>query len=299
MRITSIIIVLLSICVLFAQQNPFRRPTQDSTKQQLVEKKTSSTATFKKKMWNKLPFAGSILALQRDLTQKLSGFFRSIKEEATFGKIVGLLFVAFLYGVIHSLGPGHAKILFISHEVTHKTKIRDTWFAGGIFSFTHIITSVLLFFIMRMLLGIGQSTIERFSHRMLNVSGFLIIAAGILILCSSFIEKIAETYTKRFLREVSSLKGIAMIAGLAPCPGAFLILVFSNISGILPLGILAVVTLSMGMAVTVSSVGTLGGVVGMGLSSKKQLTVMKILQRTLKIAGGIAIVGIGALMAFQ
>ncbi|MFW6254840.1 MAG: nickel/cobalt transporter [Chitinivibrionales bacterium] len=251
-----------------------------------------------KTAWSHIPFADKLLSLQRNLTGKLSGSLREIKTSPGPGPIIGLLLMAFIYGVIHSLGPGHAKVLFMSHTLSRPTPVKAAWGAGTIFSATHTGMAILIFLVLRKLLGLGQVQSELYSSRLLMLSGVLIMVAGAMVLFSSYLEDIAQSAAGRIVRGASSLPAVAVVAGLAPCPGAFLILTFSSIIGILHVGILAVVAVSLGMALTVSVIGSLGGVIGGSLFQEKNRPAMQLLQKGARFLGGAAIVLIGAMMVF-
>jgi hypothetical protein len=134
--------VLLSVilCYLYgyAQQNPFRSPSPapDTIRNQSASPQRSYVPR-KKMVWKYLPFSRTLLSLQRDLSAKLSHRLRKIKERPNPAAIAGLLILAFLYGIIHSLGPGHAKALFVSHGLTRATPLRSTWVAGCFFIYPH------------------------------------------------------------------------------------------------------------------------------------------------------------------
>jgi ABC-type nickel/cobalt efflux system permease component RcnA len=206
-------------------------------------------------LWKLIPFSRELLTGQRFLIGKLSSALRAIKAHPHPSTVAVLLLFAFLYGIIHSIGPGHAKTLFISHGLSRASPFRATWIAGAIFSLTHTGSAVVLFMVFRILLGLGQKERDAFSHDMIVVSGILIIIAGIIIIISSLLEKKAHSAASRLLKRSTELIPVAIIAGLAPCPGAFLILTFSSVIQILPIGIAAVAAVSLGMAITVSFAG--------------------------------------------
>jgi ABC-type nickel/cobalt efflux system permease component RcnA len=208
------------------------------------------------------------------------------------------MLLAFVYGVIHSLGPGHAKALFVSHTLTRPTPVRRIVSAAALFSLTHAGVAIVLFLLLRMLLGLGQGDIEVYSQKMFKMSGILVLVAGLLLAVSSYIENMTESSLKSALHGASSLKTIAVFAGLAPCPGAFLILVFTSIIGILPVGLCAVGAVSLGMAATVSAIASAGGLLASRLANEKLKRHHATFGKALRFTGAGAIMTIGALMFF-
>ena len=271
--IVFFILLLIGFHAGLAQQNPFRRPASAGTDTVDLSRKSPPEMPVKKnnsgkRLWKLVPFGRELLSTQRSLSGKLSSTLRAIKADPGPVTIAVLLFFAFLYGIIHSLGPGHAKTLFISHGLSRASPIRANWIGGAVFSITHTGSAIVLFLVFRMALGWKQSRSDSFSQDMIMVSGILIIAAGIIVIISSVLEKKAQYAAGTFLRRSTGLIPVAVIAGLAPCPGAFLILTFSNIIGILPVGIAAVAAVSLGMAITVSLAGIAGSSIGNKLGDR-------------------------------
>lgn len=265
----------------------------------MKNEKPESADQEKNSQWFRTPFAKELLTLQHKLTNELSGLLRTIQKEKNPASVAAMVLLAFIYGIIHSLGPGHAKVLFASHAASQPTSLRSTWKAGAIFSITHIGSAILLFAVMRLILGISHTQSDVYSSRLLSLSGVLIIVAGMIVIFSSLIEESLQSMAKRFLGRLSSINSIAIIAGLAPCPGAFLVLVFSSMIGILHIGILAAAAISVGMALTVSIAGSLGSFISFSLHRKKADTFMRFFQQGIRYAGGVVIVLVGILTALQ
>ncbi len=291
------------ICVLVtvadAHSNPFRSPASavDTAKNEnRAHAHTAENPAVDRRPAARLPFMQKLFAYQGKLTSRLSRYFREVKEQRGVLTIAGLLLLSFFYGVIHSLGPGHAKALFISHTITRPTPVHRIIVAAALFSATHAGIAIALFLTLRMLLGLGQGDVELYSQKMLAVSGVLVLIAGLFLAASSSIENKAESSLKRTLHGASSLQAVAVFAGLAPCPGAFLILVFTSIIGILPIGLFAVGAVSVGMAATVSVIASAGGLLSNRLARKKFKRSHALLGKALRLAGAGAIATIGVLM---
>jgi ABC-type nickel/cobalt efflux system permease component RcnA len=296
-----ICLVLILSQSVFPQQNPFRRPAPVTTNSQPpppgnTPEKTAKTNRSGNRLWKIIPFNREILSAQRALSGKLSSTLRAIKADPGPGTVAILLFFAFLYGIIHSLGPGHAKTLFISHGLSRASPMRATWLGGAVFSITHTGSAIVLFLVFRMALGWKQGQSDVLSEKMVMVSGILIIAAGIIIVLSSVLEKRAQRTAGTFLLHSSGLIPVAVIAGLAPCPGAFLILTFSTVIGILPVGIAAVAAVSSGMAITVSLAGMAGSSIGKSVGNRNSHPVWHIAATGIRYGAAGIIIAIGLLM---
>lgn len=299
MKQIVVTILFLAISACFAQQNPFRNPAQDSSRTQETTERTEFSKEVKNRQWASTPFAKDLLSFQRKLTDKLSGLLRTIEKEKSPASIAALILLSFLYGIIHSLGPGHAKFLFISHAASRPTPLSSTWKAGAVFSVTHIGSAVLLFTFMRLILGLNHTESSMYSGRMITLSGVLIIMAGLVVIFSSFMEHSLQSMAKKLLGRVSNISTIAVFAGLAPCPGAFLVLVFSSIIGVLHIGVIAAVAISIGMALTVSTAGSLGSFISTGLHRNSTKPFLPVLKIGIRYAGGVIIVLIGVMTVLQ
>ena len=124
------------------------------------------------------------------------------------------------------------------------------------------------------------------------------MVAGAIIILSTFLEKAAHSLAGSLLSRSSHLAFVAILAGVAPCPGAFLILAFSSIIGILHIGIAAVIAVSLGMAITVSVAGTVGSIMGSTLIRATKRPLWRFMGKGIRYLGGIIIAAIGALIGF-
>jgi nickel/cobalt exporter len=300
LRAFLVLAVLLCAGLPAAQQNPFM-PAQRCD---AVDSSAEGSATDVREgrvrtrfSWAHVPFSQQLLSVQRRLVGGLSRALRTQRQKPGVAGVLFSLMLALVYGVVHSLGPGHGKLLFVSHTLARPSPRAAIWRAGALFAATHTGMALVAFLVLRVLLGQERGQIELYSQRMLRVSGILVALAGLLVLASPLLEKMVLAVAGRLSRSVASLNALAVIAGLSPCPGAFLILVFSSISGVLYLGVLAVVTVSVGMAVTVSMFGHLGGLVEAHLRTGQQNKVWLLLHDAVRYLGAAAIIALGLLMA--
>ena len=293
-----LLFLLCAVTFSFGQRNPFRAPSADTVAAvSKVRSPEHRKCNIRNAFWKRLPFSGAVMTAQRGLTAKLSRSLNAVKGRYDPAAVAGLLLLAFIYGIIHSIGPGHAKTLFISHGLTGATPVRQTWIAGALFAFAHTGMAILLFVVLRKLLGLGQTDSESYSAEFMTLSGILIMVAGVVVIISPFIEKAAQSAVGAFIKKTSGLSTLAVAAGIAPCPGAFLILSFANIIGVFHIGIAAVIAVSLGMMITVSIAGMLGGLIGTAAAGKTGRPAWKYVNKIVRSLAGAIIISIGALMA--
>ena len=127
----------------------------------------------------------------------------------------------------------------------------------------------------------------------------MIIAIGIFLLAHAFTNEENKTGRLNTLLQKSSLPAISVISGLMPCPGALLILVFSKLIGITVYGVIAVVFLSLGMALTVSIAGSIGVLASRAVLLSAHGNTLKNIGKAVRILGSVIIIIIGVLMLLQ
>jgi len=294
MRVALVALLLACPFACLAQGNPFRARSSDSTVSQ--RDPTAETTKPSRSTWARIPFSRALLAWQRTLTTSLTSHLARIQDRPRLPAVAGLLLLAMVYGIVHSLGPGHAKVLFVSHTIANPTPLSHSLRAGALFAGVHTGTATGGFFVARALFGSVRGDLGSAQGRLLSVSGALVIVAGLLILVSPYFERYLQPASRRLVRDATSLNALAVIAGLAPCPGAFLILVYANFVGIVLYGLLAVVAVSVGMALTVSLTATAGNLLSRQLQQRSAGTLMHTIAAFLRCAAGVAVVCAGLLM---
>ncbi|MEA2081296.1 MAG: hypothetical protein U9O97_00935 [Elusimicrobiota bacterium] len=234
--------VLLSSFV-FASDNPF-----------VAAKKKSGVVSFVKSS----AFAGKIVSkiapVQQKLNKKLSKLTRDIKEEPSTGALFLVFFAAFAYGVIHAIGPGHGKTLiftyFISEGGSIKKGIAAAFTVAVLHSVSAIVVVTSLYFFMK---HSYMSFFENFSSAVKFISYPAIAVIGLVL----FIKALRGSGRRPGIsgeKARGDLLPLAFSVGIIPCPGATIILIFSASMNFLIMGVVLAMVMSLGMAVTISSV---------------------------------------------
>lgn len=225
---------------------------------------------------------------QGDLREKIASFFRNWKtaegsaKSAIFWGIIG---VAFIYGILHAVGPGHRKTIVFSLYIARKSPWYEPLLTGFLLALLHGGCAIFLMLIFKGISGsISANTnayaiyMEGFSYLLIIVvSFFLIVKETIEFVIFSKTEKViakTKTQNKSDIQESSENQKVNLaknqtenkiekgnssfrdlvpflISGLYPCPGAILVLVLSFTLDILGLGIAAVSFMSLGMAIPI------------------------------------------------
>jgi len=198
-------------------------------------------------------------AFQKEIRERMTEFAREMKNEP-FGRSCALfLFFAFLYGVVHAIGPGHGKSVVASYFFCRPGGLSHALLMANMVTFIHVLSGALVVAVLAIIFpAVRQTQFDMVVPPIARISYSLMIAVGAYLLVISL-----RTVRRKEPEEegippgrgsLSHLFATAIVAGLIPCPGAALILMFSMLLGILPQGILAMLFIALGMGVTTSAV---------------------------------------------
>lgn len=204
-----------------------------------------------------------ITMVQKTLREWMSGYAREIRDAKSLKAAAWFLALCFGYGVVHAAGPGHGKTLVSAYFVGNGGTVKQALFFGNLISFTHVGSAVVLVGVLSFLSeSFGMSAVSSFSDKLLPVSYFLVFLVGAATLVKTALA------ARRRVAEASVPSGdtkpvraatvaLALAAGIVPCPGATLVLLFSVNLGILGWGLTGMAALALGMGFTTSMVACL------------------------------------------
>lgn len=215
----------------------------------------------------------TILELQRQFHQGLSASLRSANGPDG-GLALGLLLgFSFLYGVFHTILPGHQKTVIGAYFVSENARYGQGFLAGALFAVFHAISAVGVLLLIRLVLKFtaGQSLSQAtMVTQTVSAWGILLLA---LVLFAFKLKDIGELRRKAALGRMRRRLGFDLherletsyepvpwsrfipflfFAALLPCPGTLLVLLFSLSLGALGLGLASVAAITLGMAVTLT-----------------------------------------------
>ena len=236
-------IIILSILLIFAI-NIFAQfgGSQNSDNQTKKSQKVSSFGNLNSK----------IARLQFMYRNKMSTIARNVKKSGNYSQIFTLLFFSFLYGVIHSLGPGHGKVITGSYFISEKVNIKKGVLAGFSFGFLHAISGLIL---VAFLYFIKTRKLQRsasISGEIQKISLIIIILLGLFLLIKHIYELLPS---HKHISEKKSLFAMVLALGLIPCPGSVIVALFSINIDMFGLGIFMVLSMALGMSITISLIG--------------------------------------------
>ena len=197
-----------------------------------------------------------IVESQRFLHQQLADYINEWSQNRSYKELFVILFFAFLYGIIHAIGPGHRKTVIFSFYITRKAYVLEPLWVSFVLAFSHGGIALLLAFIFK---GVAGAMTVNTNDASIYLEGFSFI---LLIFLSFFsiLHVIFEHFGKHKHKEEKSEKlqlSALLFSGLYPCPAALLVLVLTFALNIISLGVLAVIAMSFGMCIPITASGYL------------------------------------------
>lgn len=202
-----------------------------------------------------------------------------IRDRRNSGPLFWGLLVAFLYGIIHTLGPGHGKAVVVSYFVGHGGSFRRGVGMGFQIALFHVLSAVVIVwatdFAVRQTTGQAPS-----DYRFVRLVSYAMIATigGFMVWRALRDRKAAAHHDHGHSDDhvhdhsdggsclacaahAKNRKGLtgwlALAVGAVPCTGALLVLLFGMAHDLLGPAILLVAAISLGMAVAMSGIGVL------------------------------------------
>ena len=204
--------------------------------------------------------------LLKSSINEIKSLFESIKDEKNPLTYIFLLFIAYMYGVIHALGPGHGKTLvgsyFLSNERSYSKALFISLAIGVVHTFSAFFLTLIIYYIIDTFLA---QFIDESIYYTTKISALIIIFIASYLIYQKYkaYKKILKTPTYKFSANphvatcsCSSCKvdnnstdmALIISAGIIPCPGTVSIFIFSLSLGLYYAGFLSALVMSLGMS---------------------------------------------------
>lgn len=220
---------------------------------------------------------------QRRINQVLSTSLRDVQSGTGSLALWTLVTVCFGYGVVHTLGPGHGKAVVVAYflDSTRPRAWIEGIFAGGWIAFTHTLAALLLAGALKLSSTVGLFGAMREVRNVEIVSYTLILLVGLWRLWAGITGRVHEhwhgdhDHAHEHGHEHGHGHGhghehhhdheppqrtiagwlLLTAAGIAPCAGALVIILLSIALDVLWAGVVGVIAIAIGMAVTLAAIG--------------------------------------------
>ncbi|AOO79353.1 nickel/cobalt transporter [Bosea vaviloviae] len=216
---------------------------------------------------------GLLLAWQSSFYRELTAALKAIHQSPA--ALWSLMALAFGYGVFHAAGPGHGKAVISGYIVADNRSLRrglGLSFAAAILqalvAITLVATLTLALRATAQTMTTAADMVEQASFALVALVGLFVLwrKAGALLALGHGAQAHDPTCDHVHMPgpdEISRLKswremaGVVFAAGLRPCAGALIILVFSASQGLLWAGIAAAFAMALGTALTTGALAAL------------------------------------------
>jgi nickel/cobalt transporter (NicO) family protein len=213
-----------------------------------------------------------ILGKQAEFTRAMTAAASAIKSD--WKAVSSLIALAFAYGGFHAAGPGHGKAIIAAYIVANENALKRGVMIASLAALLQGIVAILLMVVLSLILNGTRQTVTSSIHVIETISFAAIACFGLWLLIKK-LAALTALWSGRangfathdhfhmpaptVIESWSKKEAAATIfaAGLRPCSGAILILVFTLSQGILWAGMLAVIAMSLGTALTTSAIAVL------------------------------------------
>ncbi len=234
-----------------------------------------------------------IVEFQRRASAEIATHMNAIKRGHDLGAFFLGLAIAFAYGVIHALGPGHGKFVIVSYFLGREVRVGRGVVMAAQAAIVHVIAAVIIVWLADAVLqagfGIGLSEVPG-----VRAASFLIIVGiGVYMLYQAVQASTGAAagagaghdhghghnhnhghghshgpshgpspsyghgHRHRHGHSHGRLEGgiLALAAGMVPCPGAVLIMLYAVANDMIYPGFLLVAAMSLGIGLCICGLG--------------------------------------------
>lgn len=266
-------------------------------------------------------FVLAVALWQRRLNNDLARQVAAYKTGGAIAPVLAILLLSFLYGLFHAAGPGHGKFVVAAYFMANRARPRDGVLMSGLIALTQAVVAISLVGIFALALDVGTleligsvTWVELASYGLIVLLGVWMFWGGIVGRgCSHGNGQgpgLHDHSHRGHGRDsvgtsdpgLRAMVPAAVAAGLRPCTGAVIVLLFTLANGIFIVGVLGSLVMALGVAITVSAIGLAAIYARRGAAraadARPGLAKFgNLAHRTAGLAGGGAIVLVGATLA--
>ena len=217
----------------------------------------------------------TLIEFQRQVNAGVAIHMRALETGNSFAAFFLGLGVAFLYGMVHALGPGHGKFVIMSYFMGREVYVLRGLVMAVQMAVVHVIAAVVIVWVADILLktslGIGLADVPG-----IRAGSFLIIAGiGVYMLYQAVRGSRGHTHTHTHTHDHNhhhhhhghshdhthgashATEGglVALAVGMVPCPGAVLVMLYAIANDMIYPGFLLVAAMSAGIGLTIAILG--------------------------------------------
>ncbi len=258
------------VVLLFSPQAVISQTASVTPEIEIVEDDRGALATFTE----------TIKDFQRRANDEIATYMKAIERGDNLEAFFLGLAIAFAYGIFHAFGPGHGKFIIVSYFLGREARVMRGVVMAVQVAIVHVIAAIVIVWLAAIVLkagfGIGLSEVPG-----VRAASFLIIVGiGLYMLYQAARTSKGEVadggagHGHRHGREQPHVHGrgdgqdhghghggrfeggmLALAAGMVPCPGAVLIMLYAVANDMIYPGFLLVGAMSLGIGSSICAVG--------------------------------------------
>lgn len=202
---------------------------------------------------------GFMMEQQMQFRERMGELISRSQEQGGDLAVGTVLALAFLYGLLHAAGPGHRKTVIFSLFLSGRAYWFEPAAAAALAAAAHGGSALFLVLLFRLLFDhLVSVRLNTATAWLEGISYILLAIFALFFLVRAIAHFRGGGHGHASVR--GGRKGLYLTllsSGIFPCPGVIMVLSFCAAMGVLKLGILAVISLSAGMGVTISLAGYL------------------------------------------
>jgi nickel/cobalt exporter len=220
----------------------------------------------------------TILALQSTFYRSIQAAVSALKQDgAALWTVIGL---GFAYGAFHAAGPGHGKAVIAAYLVSNERALAKAVALSFAAALVQALVAIALVGAVAVAFRATAATMTEVARLVELVSFAAVTALGAMLLWRKSAKLTALAALARDPRPVvpeaqacdhlhlpapetleatrwRELAGLVLAAGIRPCSGALIVLVFGLSQGLFAAGVAATVAMAVGTALTTSAIAAL------------------------------------------
>jgi ABC-type nickel/cobalt efflux system permease component RcnA len=197
--------------------------------------------------------------LQRDVNRALSDGIVAIKDGSSSSAVLVAMLIAFAYGVLHALGPGHGKAVILGYFLSRDGSVLRGLRMGAQIALLHVISAVVIVVVVHWLLAVTfAEPIDQLEIlKVFSYAAITLIGSVMLVRTLRAVRRPATAHDDAcHHHHVDGARDLLSVAvGLVPCSGAVLVLIYALANGLLLSGLVMTACIAIGMALTLSAIG--------------------------------------------
>ena len=263
-------------------------------------------------------FLGWVNEQQKSFYKAMNAALTAFRSDGNAFFVLGLL--SFLYGIFHSAGPGHGKVVISSYMLAGERQLRTGIALSFAAALAQSLTAIIFVLVAAALLRLSSVTMNGIAGSIETVSYALIVLLGVWLLVRRFFgfghthdhthdhahghdhpahDDHGHHHVVVPKKHQSLKEALAMVlaVGLRPCSGALIVLVFALSQGVLLAGIVSVLLMGLGTALTVSVLASLAvGAKALALKIGTRAEGAKNVVALIELAGAVLLIFFGGVM---